>query len=193
MNTSTLLQARGLQAGLAAALFAPIDLALHAGSVTLVSGENGVGKSSLMRTLAGEQAPFAGTVQPAPGLRICHFSQHAAQLPGGPFSVDDLLRLAGTPALVHPWVPGNPRQRFDQLSGGQRQRLLLAMALTAPCDLLLLDEPAQNLDATSRLTFRAWLEGAAARSRGPAIVVVTHDAETIQAASRVHLQALPDA
>ncbi|MDG3063654.1 ATP-binding cassette domain-containing protein [Thauera mechernichensis] len=193
MSAAALLQARGLQAGLAAPLFAPLDLALQAGSVTLVSGDNGVGKSSLMRTLAGEQAPFAGTVQRAHALRVCHFSQHAAQLPAGPFSVADLLALAGMPGLAHAWVPDDRGQRVDRLSGGQRQRLLLAMALATPCDLLLLDEPTQYLDAASRHVFVAWLTTASARAGGPAIVVVTHDAETVESAHHVRLQAIIDA
>lgn len=173
MSAAALLQARGLQAGLAAPLFAALDLALQAGSVTLVSGDNGVGKSSLMRTLAGEQAPFAGTVQRAHALRVCHFSQHAAQLPAGPFSVADLLALAGMPELAHAWVPDDRGQRVDRLSGGQRQRVAIARCIAQAPQLILADEPISNLDPVTSETVLSLLRDCALKQNA-ALLVSSH-------------------
>lgn len=180
MTPAVLLEARALQAGVTAALFKPLDLQLESGQVVLIRGDNGVGKSSLLRTLAGEQTPFAGEVRRARGVRVLHFPQHGGMLPKGPFSVADLLALTGDPSPADPWIPSRHGFRVDRLSGGQRQRLLLALALREECDVLLLDEPTQYLDQASRSTFHALVanayRGDGVNAPSPrAIVIAGHD------------------
>lgn len=195
MTPAVLLEARALQAGVTAALFKPLDLQLESGQVVLIRGDNGVGKSSLLRTLAGEQTPFAGEVHRARGIRVLHFPQHGGVLPKGPFSVADLLALTGEPSASDPWIPSRRGFRVDRLSGGQRQRLLLALALREKCDVLLLDEPTQYLDQASRSVFHALVayarrdHGASARSLR-AIVIASHDDAHWPGARHLHLEAL---
>jgi len=192
MTRAVLLETRALQIGSAHALCAPLDLSLAARELLLVSGDNGVGKSTLLRTLAGEQAPLAGQLLTHGSPRIRHLPQHAGQQLSGPFSVADLLRLNGQGDLQHPWVPAQRRQRVDRLSGGQRQRLLLAMLLSQPGDLLLLDEPGQYLDQPSQAQLQDWLAEPTAALGMAAVVMVSHDQLHFSRAQRLHLQGLAD-
>ncbi|MGC9456007.1 MAG: ATP-binding cassette domain-containing protein [Halothiobacillaceae bacterium] len=176
---------QGLQVGVDRPLTAAVDRTLARGSVTAVVGDNGVGKTTLLRTLDGTLAPAGGKIQRPDGLVIHHLPQHAGSGLTGPFNVADLLRLAGLESLKHPWIPDPPTPRIDRLSGGQRQRLIVACALHAPCDLLLLDEPDQYLDHLARCQLFEWL---ARPPLGQAVVLVTHHAELPPGADVLQLQ-----
>lgn len=187
---SPMLRARALRVGHREALGPPIDIEIKPGTIILVRGENGAGKTTLIQTLAGALQPVDGQLEFAAGLSLVHLPQHAARLLPGPFSVGNLLALAQLRGEVHPWIPSDHRERLDRLSGGQRQRLVLAIACVQRCDLLLLDEPSQSLDAASRSTFFAELAGLgqlpspAGFARARAIVVVSHDVEADRLLSR---------
>jgi len=170
-----LVSAKGLQVGTADPLFEALELDIRPGDVVLINGENGAGKSSLLRTLAGEQPPLGGELRVAPGVRFLHLPQHAGRALPGPFSVADMLRLAGLETTSHPWIPADKGQRFDCLSAGQRQRLVLAMAQLTPCSVLLLDEPTQFLDANTRSMFQVWVDAPWESCRAQALVIVSHD------------------
>ena len=156
-------------------LFAGLSFALGAGDVLIVSGPNGVGKSSLLRVAAGLLRPSAGRVELEGRLALA--DEHPAldvtqplaralgfwgALDGG--DVDAALEAVG---LVH---LGEVPVRM--LSTGQRRRATLARTVARGADIWLLDEPANGLDADAVVM----LEGLIAkhRARGGIAVVATH-------------------
>jgi ATP-binding cassette subfamily F protein uup len=139
-------------------LIGGLDLLLQRGLRLAILGPNGCGKSTLLKLLLGDLEPTTGSIQRHPKLSISAISQGRAELDG---SVSILDNLADRASVVE--VGGNTMQahvyltRFgfavDQqgrltatLSGGERNRLLLAKAMLHPADLLVLDEPTNDLD-----------------------------------------------
>jgi ABC transport system ATP-binding/permease protein len=124
-------------------------------------GPNGAGKSTLIRLILGELAPDAGTVRLGTRLNIAYFDQLRAQL-------DPSVTIADTISPGSDWVQlGSermhivsylgeflfPAQRLkspvSMLSGGERNRLLLARLFAQPANLVILDEPTNDLDIES--------------------------------------------
>ncbi len=122
-------------------------------------GPNGAGKTTLLRMLTGELAPDAGTVRLGTNLQTIVFDQRRAQLDPQSTLKQVLLPEGGD----NIWVGGKPRHiasylkdflfdpaMMDQpvraLSGGERNRLLLARLFAKPSNLMVLDEPTNDLD-----------------------------------------------
>lgn len=167
------------------------------GIVAALVGPNGAGKSTLLKTAAGLIAPSSGSVRLF-GLRPGGCHHRTAYLPqrgeidwAFPVTVERFV-LAGR--YVHlGWLkwPRRPdraivRRVLDRLgivhladrpvsalSGGQQQRALVARALAQGADLLLLDEPLNNLDAETRLDLLGLFTEL--RSAGKTLVIATHD------------------
>jgi ATP-binding cassette subfamily F protein uup len=124
-----------------------------------IVGPNGAGKTTLLRLLLGQLAPQGGTVEHGTKLEIVYFDQLRAQL-------DDTMRVQDAVADGNATVTMNGRTRhvisyledflfeparartpIKALSGGERNRLLLARLFTKPANVLVLDEPTNDLDA----------------------------------------------
>jgi len=152
------------------------DLELAAGDRLLITGRNGIGKTSLLRVIAGERRADAGTVT-AP-RRIGHLRQHSAIAPSGRPLLDVYaagLRedLETAEARLMPLGLFHPRDLavpVGALSYGQRRRLELALLVSEPHELLLLDEPTNHLSPD----LVEDLEGALETFAG-AVVLVSHD------------------
>ena len=172
------------------------ELRLEAGRCLGVYGPNGSGKTTLVRGLAGLIAPLSGTVASTPGLRVGYVAQHRAGESHWPMTALDAAALATSAGRRFGWVgrhgrtaiaaqleslgvAGLARRPFAQLSGGQQQRVLLAGAMAADPQVLILDEPTEGLDASSRDALLGRLREA--MSAGLCAVLVSHDVRDLLA------------
>jgi ATP-binding cassette subfamily F protein uup len=123
-----------------------------------VIGPNGIGKTTLLKILLGETAPQEGTLRHGTHLEIAYFDQLHAQLDGEKTLIENLglgtdyLMIDGKRKHVIGYMqdflfsPARARDLVKFLSGGERNRLLLARLFSKPSNVLVLDEPTNDLD-----------------------------------------------
>ncbi|MCF6210095.1 MAG: ATP-binding cassette domain-containing protein [Gammaproteobacteria bacterium] len=123
-----------------------------------IIGSNGVGKSTLLKLLLGELAPQQGAVKLGTKLKVAYFDQQRAQLDLNKSVIDnlnlggDMVSINGREKHVMGYLqdflfpPQRVRSPVSSLSGGERNRLLLARLFTQPANLLVMDEPTNDLD-----------------------------------------------
>jgi ATP-binding cassette subfamily F protein uup len=121
-------------------------------------GPNGAGKTTLLRLLLGDLAPDSGTIRHGANVQIAYYDQQREQLDPERTVVDtvgdgnDRITVAGRTRHVHGYLedflfsPERARSPVKALSGGERNRLLLARLFTRPANVLVLDEPTNDLD-----------------------------------------------
>ena len=169
-----LLRARALAAGWQGPATAPLDFVLESGRILGLTGPNGVGKTTVLSALAGRARVFSGLLEIRPGLRLALQTQDVPPVAGVPLTGRELLGLTAAPADgLPPWLAERLDLRLDRLSGGQRHYLALWAILQAPADLVLLDEPTNNLDAAGVAHLASALRERAASGSG--VVLVSHD------------------
>ncbi len=168
-----------------------LDLVLSPGSRVGLLGKNGIGKTTLVKLLAGELDPDAGNVAITTGCKIMHFDQKRqlvdetetlkeALNPGG----GDTVIYRDKPLHISSWArklkfKGEQLQLpVGKLSGGERARLILGRLMLQPADVLLLDEPTNDLDIPAIEV----LEESLMEFPG-AVVMVTHDRELLDRVS----------
>jgi ATP-binding cassette subfamily F protein uup len=148
-------------------------------------GRNGVGKSTLMRIIHGQQEPDAGEVIRQKGLRVAFLSQEVPEAIEG--RVIDIVRASGDLTKDPAWqaidaaerilskMALDPAAQFETLSAGLKRRVLLARGLVNNPDLVLLDEPTNHLDIEAI----GWLENFLLRETR-SLMFVTHDRVFLQ-------------
>ena len=177
-----------------------MDLALHGGTMTALTGPSGAGKTTLLQVVLGLKNPAAGQVALPERERIASVPQNPEhsfvaptvrqEVTASPWATDDALaeHLLEDAGLAH-LAEANPYT----LSGGEQRRLAIIAALAQQPDLLVLDEPTVGLDARRREAVLTLLDRA--RAEGRAVLVATHDPVLIERAdARLDLagQAAPD-
>ena len=180
----SLLRVRAVVAGYAAPVVGPFSLEVSCGDVIGLAGPNGTGKSTLLKAFASGARIFSGEVEKKPGLTIGWQQQQPVFPLGMPFTGRDYLRCAqanfdAIPSRLARWLD----KRVDALSGGQFQLLSVWAVLGGFCDLVLLDEPTNNLDPEGA----AILTDALQRDLGHrAVLLVSHERDFLEGAcSRV--------
>ena len=134
------------------------DLRVMRGDRVGLIGPNGAGKTTLLRLLLGELEPDHGTVRRGTNVQIAYYDQQREQLDVERTVFDvvgdgnDMVTVDGESRHVHGYLrdflfsPERARSPVKSLSGGERNRLLLARLFTRPANVLVLDEPTNDLD-----------------------------------------------
>ncbi len=149
-----------------------------------IIGPNGIGKTTLLKMILGELSPDSGTIRLGTKLQIAYFDQMRAQL-------DDEASLVDTISPGSEWVqigdqkkhvmsylsdflftPERARSPVKSLSGGERNRLLLARLFARPANVLVLDEPTNDLDIDTLELLEELLE-----EYSGTVFLVSHDRE----------------
>jgi zinc transport system ATP-binding protein len=172
---------------------------IHQGEFIALVGPNGSGKTTVLKLLLGLEKPDAGKIElfglPGPrGLdRVGYVPQQAPPDRAFPIAVRDVVRMgrlrpgkgyrredraAAEEALEQADIAGLAERSFGLLSGGQRRRVLVARALAARPDILILDEPTANMDSESGERLFETLGKLKGKTT---ILIVTHDMDFVSA------------
>jgi ATPase subunit of ABC transporter with duplicated ATPase domains len=171
-----------------------LSLGVSRGERLLVMGLNGAGKTSLLRLLAGVSPADSGAVRLGAGVRLGYYAQEHEGIRAG-LRVLDHLRVGSTATdqdlrtlLGMFGLSGSVAFRdAGSLSGGEKTKLALAQLVAGSCNLILLDEPTNNLDPPSRTAV------AEALSRWPGtMIVVSHDTDFVSALAPQRVLMMPE-
>jgi len=173
------------------ALAQELSFQIDRGEILGIVGPNGCGKTTLLRTILGLMAPLAGHVHREAGVTVTYVPQRERLETILPITALEIV-LMGRAARFGAWQRMGQRDRdaarrtlarvdaealgpqlFRNLSGGQQQRVILARALAAEPDVLVLDEPTAGMDIGSEATILDFLRDLN-RSQGATILIVTH-------------------
>jgi len=165
-------------------ILSDFSTAILRGDKVGIIGPNGAGKTTLLRLLLGQLAPDQGTVSLGTQLAVAYFDQLRGQLDGDKTIVDniaggnDTVTIDGKSRHIIGYLqdflfsPERARTLVRFLSGGERHRVLLAKLFTQPANVIVLDEPTNDLDAeTLELLEQRLVEFSGT------ILVVSHDRE----------------
>ena len=172
-----------------------IDLNIADGEQVLFVGQNGAGKSSLMRTILGEYIPTSGSVaidgfdsfkqrsralrgisfvpQTPPPLKLSlneliYFAERTADA-----SRADIVKFCGEMELD---LSSNLNKPFHKLSGGMKQKFLIALAFGRASKAMIFDEPTANLDPSARERFKTLLHNCA---KDKSLIFISHRLEEV--------------
>jgi ATP-binding cassette subfamily F protein uup len=180
--SQTVIEAKNVSQGFGErTLFSGASLIIQPGERVGIVGPNGAGKTTLLRTLLGELSPAKGTVTIGPRTKVAYFDQQRMSLDEDATVAeaawhdewvqlgDQKVRLADyLEDLLFPVLM--QRQKVSALSGGERNRLLLAKLFLQGANVVVLDEPTNDLDLVTLNV----LERQLVQFTG-AVLLVTHD------------------
>ena len=163
-------------------IFENLSFSLPPGGIVGVIGPNGAGKTTLFRLITGSEMPDAGTLRVGETVKIAHVDQSRDSLPGESTIYqaisggEDILRMGGREVNARAYCAQfgftgpDQQKKVGILSGGERNRVHLARLLKSGANLILLDEPTNDLDINSIRAIEESLENFAGCA-----VVVSHD------------------
>lgn len=137
-------------------VFRPFDLLLRHGERVGLVGPNGAGKTTLVRMVLGEEPPSRGTLRLGPSITAGYYAQQHETLDPNATPIDTVRKVkALTEQQALSFLVGltfdrnDTMTRIGNLSGGERARLQIALLMLSGANLLILDEPTNNLDMRS--------------------------------------------
>ncbi len=166
-----------------------VDLHIDAREIVTLIGPNGAGKSTLVKAILGLERLDSGELRHRPKLKIGYQPQRFPLNPALPMPVRRLLTLTQEQsrakqieALNQVGMAHLIDASVHTLSGGELQRVMLARALLREPELLVLDEPAQNVDVAGTVEIYQIIASLPAKV-GCAVLVVSHDLNVVMAAT----------
>jgi iron complex transport system ATP-binding protein len=171
-------------------LFEGLDLVLRAGELVCFMGPNGVGKSTLMRTLAGLQLPLSGTLEKVNEKNVALVLTE--RISAANMTAKELVAFGRYPyldwrinlseqdeqivhgAIEQAHIADLADKKINELSDGQMQMVMIAKALAQQTPYLLLDEPTAHLDLNNRVEIMKLLRQLAHQTK-KAILIATHE------------------
>lgn len=189
-DTSALISARGLTMMRGDRIVLDhVDVDIHPREIVTLIGPNGSGKTTLVRALLGLEDMTGGEISRMEDLRIGYVPQRFDIDRTLPMTVSRFLSLGHKAPrenlralLAEVGAERCSNQQLSEISGGELQRVLLARALAAKPDLLVLDEPVRGVDYTGEADLYA-LIGQLRDQRGIGVLLVSHDLHVVMAAS----------
>jgi ATP-binding cassette subfamily F protein uup len=169
-------------------LIADLSLRIMRGDRIGIIGNNGVGKSTLLRLLLGELQPQSGSIKLGTNLEVAYFDQLRRELDTSKTVAEligegrDYLSINGKPKHVVAYLtdflftPKRAMTSIAALSGGERNRVVLAKLFTRSANLLVLDEPTNDLDVETLEALEDRL-----RKYSGTLIVVSHDRHFLDA------------
>ena len=167
-----------------------IDIQINKNDFITIIGPNGAGKTMLLKCLMGFYKPNFGEIQKKDKLKIGYMPQSINVINTMPMTVKNFITVrkkyddisfkqvvseVDIKQLVH--------KQLSVLSGGEMQRVLLARSLLNNPDLLVLDEPAQNLDISGQLSFYKLIQEIYSK-RDISILMVSHDLHLVMVSTK---------
>ncbi len=156
-------EAKELKIGYDGSVLLELSLRIRRGQKIAVIGDNGIGKSTFLKTVAGLIPPIKGTSQLGSNLLVGYFDQQSALIDSDKTVRDYFHELF--PALVEKdlrktlgmylFGGANASKRISSLSGGEKSRLVLAELLTGRPNLMILDEPTNHMDIPAKETLES--------------------------------------
>ena len=156
-------EAKELKIGYDGSVLLELSLRIRRGQKIAVIGDNGIGKSTFLKTVAGLIPPIKGTSQLGSNLLVGYFDQQSALIDSEKTVRDHFHELF--PALVEKELRktlgmylfggANASKRISSLSGGEKSRLVLAELLTGRPNLMILDEPTNHMDIPAKETLES--------------------------------------
>lgn len=172
-----------------------LNFEIESGDFLCIVGDNGSGKTTLMKALLGLKKVSAGSIEfsdRAAGKRLGYLPQQTDERSEFPATVEEVVLSGfvgslGTRCffgksmvrtakdnLYRLGISDLAKKPFNELSGGQRQRVLLARALCAANDMILLDEPVSGLDPAATEDMYALIDELN-KNHGITVIMITHD------------------
>ena len=163
-------------------IFKDFSMVVTKGQRLAVTGHNGIGKSTLLRIIAGQDPDFEGVARLGTGVKVGYYAQDTADSLDMDGTVFSQVSAYGTEGAIRNALGSflfsgdDIQKRASVLSGGERSRLALLKILLQPASLLILDEPTNHLDINSKdMLLRAL------QNYKGTIIFVSHDAYFIRA------------
>ena len=172
------------------AILKNIDVEINKNDFLTIIGPNGAGKTMLLKCLMEFYKPDSGKIIKKPNLRIGYMPQSINIINTMPMSVRNFItvrkkfdEISFRHVISETETDKVINKQLSVLSGGEMQRVLLARSLLNNPELLILDEPAQNLDVSGQINFYKLLQSIYSK-RNLSILMVSHDLHLVMVSTK---------